>query len=159
MDNLPVDQIERKLHEKIFLYNELLQCFHREKEALINMDMEFLWDVSKQKDELCERINCVQLELIARVDPESGKLLSRKIIELAPEEDRSRFKALFITINKLKAEIELIRKSNMDAADCSLKFLDEIISIISGGIRQEFVYNDRCRFGNQGGNLYISREV
>lgn len=161
MDNLPVEYIERKLHENIFLYNELLQCFYREKNALMNMDMESLWAISKEKDEFCSRINSVRLELIANVcpEPEKHNMMREMIIEIVPEKDKSRFHGLFITLRKLKAGIEAVRRANMDAADYSLKFLDEIISIISGQIRQEFIYNDRCRFDNQGGNLFLSREV
>lgn len=161
MDNLPFEYIERKLHEKIFLYNELLQCFRREKKALIDMDMESLWNISKDKDALCARIESVRMELSAKVFSESGthNISNEIVIELAPEKDRLRFHALFITLQKLKTEIEAIRKANMNAADYSLKFLDEIISIISGQIRQEFVYNDRCGFEKTGGNLFLSREV
>jgi hypothetical protein len=161
MGKLPVDYIDRKLHEKIFLYNELLQCFHREKMALINMDLDSLWNISKNKDELCARIDSVRLELSAKIHSESGmqNMANEKLIELVPEDAKPRFHALFITLRKLKAEIGAIRKTNMDTAVCSLKFLDEIILIISGQIRQEFIYNDRCGFDNTGRNMFLSREV
>ena len=52
MEDMTVQFLERSLHEKILLYNDLLLCFKEEKEALVNVDLDRLWHISKKKEEL-----------------------------------------------------------------------------------------------------------
>ena len=71
MEETMVEFLETSLYEKILLYNDLLHCFKREREALINMDMDSLWNISKEKDELCSKIDAIRQKIFSAVISES----------------------------------------------------------------------------------------
>lgn len=161
MEETIAEFLEKNLCEKIFLYNDLLVCFNNEKEALINMDLDNLWSISKEKDELCSKINSIRQKILSAVHFESDQkhLVPALIISRMPAGDRAKFQKLCDTLQKLKNEIDAIRELNMRSVDHSLKFLDEIISIISGQARQDFIYNDTRRLNQSRSNMILSREV
>ncbi|MDP2862613.1 MAG: flagellar protein FlgN [Desulfobacterales bacterium] len=161
MEETMVEYLEKSLYEKIFLYNDLLHCFKREKEALINMDLDNLWNISKEKDELCSKIDSIRQKIFSAVhfEPDQQHLAPALIMARVPVKDRAKFHELYYTLQKLKNEIDAIRELNVRAVDHSLKFLDEIISIISGQARQDVIYNDRCRLNQSKSNMILSREV
>jgi hypothetical protein len=161
MEEAMVEFLEKSLYGKIFLYNDLLLCFKKEKEALINMDLDNLWNISKEKDELCSKIDSIRQKIFSAVhfEPDQQHLVPVLIMDLVPEKNRAKFHELYYTLQKLKNEIDAIRELNVRAVDHSLKFLDEIISIISGQARQDVIYNDRCRLNQSRSNMILSREV
>jgi len=161
MEDAMIEFLEKSLYEKIFLYNDLLLCFKKEKEALADMDMDGLWNVSKEKDKLCLKIDSIKQEIFSAVVPETDQqhLTSSNIMELVPEKNRSKFHELFHTLRKLKNEIDAMREINIHTVDHSLKFLDEIISIITGQVRQDVMYDGRCRLNHSRSNMILSREV
>lgn len=161
MEEAMIEFYEKSLYEKILLYNDLLNCFNREKEALINMDLDNLWNISKEKDELCSKIDSIRQKIFSAVyfEPDQQHLAPALIIARVPVMDRAKFQKLYYTLEKLKNEIDTIRELNMRAVDHSLKFLDEIISIISGQVREDVIYNGRCRLNQSRSNMILSREV
>jgi len=161
MENTMVEFLEKSLYEKIFLYNDLLLCFKKEKEALINMDLDNLWNISKEKDELCVKIDSMRQKIFSAVhfEPDPQHPVPALIIARVPVKDRVKFHELYYTLLKLENEIDAIRELNMRTVDHSLKFLDEIISFISGQARQDVIYNDRCRLNQSRNNMILSREV
>lgn len=161
MEETMAEFLEKSLYEKIFLYNDLLLCFKKEKEALANMDMDNLWNISKEKDELCSKIDSIKQKIFSAVHfgPDQPHLTPALIMDIVPEDNRSKFHELYYTLRKLKNEIDAMRELNMHTIDHSLKFLDEIISIISGQVRQDVIYNGRCRLNQSRSNMILSREV
>ena len=65
----------------------------------------------------------------------------------------------FLTLDKLKNEIELLRKANMAFMNDSLRFLDEMISILTGGKESNMAYDQRSHLSKSGINCFLSREV
>jgi len=161
MEEPIVEFLEKSLYDKIFLYNDLLLCFKKEKEALANMDMDNLWNISKEKDGLCSKINSIRQKIFSAVhfEPDQQHLAPVLIMALVPEKNRAKFNELYYTLRKLKNEIDAMRELNMHTVDHSLKFLDEILSIISGRAPQDVIYNDRCRLNQSRNNMILSREV
>ena len=161
MDTLTMDVIEKFFYEKIMLYNDLLHCFEVERKALIEIDINKLWELSKEKDEICETITSIRKAMMASVYPaeDHEKFHLNRIMDAIPKNHREKFEKLYLRILKLKAEIEILRKQNILYIDDSLKFMDEMISILTGETDSEFVYNDRCHFRSSGPHLILSREV
>jgi len=161
MEEAMAEFLEKSLYEKIFLYNDLLLCFKKEKEALANVDMDNLWNISKEKDELCSKIDSIRQKIYSAVHfgPDQQHLTPALIMDIVPENDRAKFRELYHTLQKLKNEIDAMRELNMRAVDHSLKFLDEIISIITCQVRQDVIYNGRCRLNQSRSNMILSREV
>jgi len=83
----------------------------------------------------------------------------KRIMECIPRKYKTDFQKLYLRILKLKGEIEVLRIQNMTVIEDSLDFMDEIISIITGETESRIIYNDKCRFGKSGPNLFLNREI
>lgn len=161
MDERAIQLLERLLQRKIMLYHDLLECFEKERESLINVDLDELWCISKKKEELCARIQSIRQEIIACAcsgkDRESFNLAN--VLDLIPRDKRATCHTLFLTLARIKSEIEVLRKENMVYIDDSLQLLDEIISIISGNTIGRIIYNEKCHLCKSSTNKLLSREV
>jgi hypothetical protein len=115
MEPLVMDMIEKFFYKKIMLYNDLLHCFEAERKALIEIDINRLWELSKEKDEICENIKSIRMAIAASVypadDQESFHL--NRIMEAIPKKQKDKFEKLYLRILKLKGEIEILRKQNI----------------------------------------------
>ena len=161
MDVFTVDTIEKLFYKKIMLYNDLLYCFEEERKCLIKIDLNRLWGLSKEKDEICAQINSIRREISVAVNPENEQdaFNLNQVMDLIPGEYTDKFKKLYLRILKLKGEIEILRKQNILYIDDSLEFLDEMISIITGESDSGYIYNDRCHFNTSGSRSFLTREV
>jgi hypothetical protein len=161
MDTLVMDKIENLFFKKIMLYDDLLHCFEAERKALIGINISKLWDLSKEKDEICEKIKSIRLQISAFVNPSEDQesFHLNRIMDAIPKRHRDNFEKLYLKILKLKGEIEILRKQNILYIDDSLEFMDEMISILSGEAESGFIYNDRCHFKPSEPRLFLNREV
>ena len=156
-----MQQLEDKFYQKIIRYNDLLDCLKREQACLVGIDMDHLWDISFEKEEICAGINSLKQEIMALVSSDESQQWASldQILVSVPEENRERLKQLTHTINRLKAEIETLRKENIRFVEHSLQFIDEIISIIAGETPTNNVYNQKCRFRKSVDNILLCKEV
>jgi hypothetical protein len=161
MDERAIQLLERLLHKKIMLYHDLLECFEKERESLINVDLDDLWRISKKKEELGERIKSIRQEIIACTFPRTNResFYLTQVLELIPKDKRTTCHALYLTLTRIKSEIEVLRKENMIYIDDSLQLLDEIMSIISGNTLGRIIYNDKCHLCKSSTNTLLSREA
>ncbi len=161
METPNVRLIEKLFYKKIMLYHDLLYCFKHERESLINLDLDKLWSISKEKEETCAKINTTKHEIIAALDlQENQKTFDlNRAMDLIPAESRAEFQKLYLRLIKLKSEIEAFRKENMAFVNDSLQFLDEIIATITGADGPGIMYNDKCHFSKSGSHSFLSREV
>lgn len=161
MDDHIIQLLEKLFYKKILLYNDLLHCLKRERESLINIDLDKLWGISREKEETCSQIKSIRQEIISTVnlgiDEESFN--PNHILDLIPRESRAKFEKLYLTLIKLKSEIEILRKENMIFIDDSLQFLDDLISIITGKETSKIMYNEKCHLRKSGANILLSREA
>jgi len=161
MEDTTTPVLEELLSGKILLYNDLLRCFMKERESLINIDLDKLWSISKEKEEICAEIRSVNRELVAQIDPDMNEeyLNFSEIIRLIPQEEKGKFQGFRRTLMTLESEIEALKKENMMYIDGSLQFLDDMISIITGEGKARIVYNDRCHLQKSSANTILSREA
>ncbi len=161
MDDHRVQSLVSLFHKKIILSNDLLHCLKKERESLINIDLDSLWSISKEKEDICSKIESIREEIVSALNLRIDQrfLASHQILELLPEEHKATFQKLFHTLLKLKGEIEVIRKENMVFIDDSLQFLDEMMSILTGKTTSKILYNDKCHLSRSGANVLLSREA
>lgn len=161
MEAFNVDSIEKLFYKKIMLYNDLLHCFEEERKFLISIDLNQLWRLSKEKDEICSHIKSIRREMSVAVnlETEQDAFNLNLVMDLIPGKYRDKFKKLYLRILKLKGEIEILRRQNILYIDDSLEFLDEMISIITGETESGYIYNDRCHFNESGSRSFLTREV
>ncbi len=161
MNENTVHMLEELFQRKIIHYNDLRHCLEKERESLVTINMDALWAISKEKEELCSKIESIREEIVSVIDtdgPDSSLSLNR-IITLVPEQKAGTFQGFFLTLNKLKGEIELLRSANVAFINDSLRFLDEMISIITGVDTSKMVYDEKSHLSRSGVNCFLSREV
>ena len=160
MDDTTIQSLERLFYEKIMLYNDLLHSLKRERESLIDIDLEKLWQVSRDKDEICRRLKSLRQEIISIICTETDQdhVTLGRIPGLIPREKRAQFEELTRTLIGLKREVEVLRKENMSYIDDSLRFLDEMLSIIAGESKSN-IYNEKCHLRKPGANIFLCREA
>ena len=161
MDAKSIQLIERLLFKKIILYKDLLNSLHGEKKSLMDIDLDRLWEISKEKEEICSKIMSVRQDISSIVRPEGHQesFGLKQIVEIVPREDRLRFHELYRTILQLKGEVEVLREENMAFIDDSLQFLDEMISLLRGEANSNINYNNKCQLNKSNANVILSREV
>ncbi len=161
MEHIDFQSIEELIYNKILLYDDLLHCFMEERDSLININLDKLWRISKEKTEICSKIENIRLEIISTVSKDANRkeFDLNSIPDLAPLERKPKFHKLFIRLIRLKTEIDALRKENMSFMDESLRFLDEMVSIITGEATARIVYNNKRYLSKPGTNILLSREV
>ena len=161
MNDNTLKSLEELFYQKIMLYNDLLNCFKEERESLVNIDMEKLWAISKEKEELGQRINSTRQEIISLLglDIDLKSFSSAHIFRTIPDTKRPQFQKLTMAIIKLKDEIGVLRSENMNFIDDSLNFLDEMIAILTGNEKQKETYNVKCRLDKTRHTMLLDREV
>lgn len=161
MDKDTLQYLEEIFYKKILHYNDLRASFQREKAALIDLDMDVLWEVSREKEELCATIQGIRQELFSVCSERGLGDVSNlgQVLDALPVENRAQFQALYHSISRLKGEIDAMRKENMSHVDNSLQFLDEIISVITGGDRGKPIYDDRSQLRKPANAVLLSREA
>jgi hypothetical protein len=161
MEHIDFQSMEKLIYNKILLYDDLLHCFMEERDSLINIDLDKLWQISKEKTEICSKIESIRKELLSTVNRgiNQKEFDLNSITDLAPLESKPKFHKLFIRLIRLKTEIDVLRKENVNFMDDSLRFLDEMVLIIAGETRTRIVYNDKCYLSKPGTNILLSREV
>lgn len=139
--------IEQQVEKKKQLYQKLRDCFEKEREALIQVEIDSLWQISGEKDALCSEIGTVRKELAetgASVCPAPFDLM--QLYPVLPRAGRAVFSENARQISVLKRQIDMLRQQNMTFMNESLKFMDQIMAMISGGGENNdpAVYNRRC---------------
>jgi hypothetical protein len=161
MEDAVVELVEELFSRKIMLYHDLLHCFRQEKESLLRIDLDRLWKIAGEKEELCSKIQSLRQEIMDLLYPETDNksLNLNRLIHLIPVDKRAVFQKLYLALIRLKREIEVLRKENMVFINDSLQFLDEIMSIISGETRAGSVYNDKCHLVKSESQILLSKEA
>ena len=154
-------KLEAFFHKKILLYRSLLDCLKKERDHLVSLDLNGLWDVSKVKDDLCARITSVrqQISSVARAGDAPEPSSTSDLIDALPEEGREGLRRLSGKVGLLKNEVEAYRKENVAFINESLAFIDELIMNLSGGAPAQNVYDNRCRLKKTGSRMLLMREV
>ena len=126
MNENTVNLLEDLFQRKIILYDDLLHCLEVERESLVTINMDALWTISREKEEICSKIESIRQEIVSvfDMDGQDSSLPLNRILRLVPEEKAGTFQSFFLTLDKLKNEIELLRKANMAFMNDSLRFLD-----------------------------------
>lgn len=153
--------LERLFYDKVLLYDDLLHCFMRERDCLIRIDMDGLWNISREKNNLCERISSVRKDILSLLGlmPDADLFDLHQIIKTLPYESRAGFQAIALRIMKIKSEIESLRKDNKTLIDDALSFLDEMIFLLAGVDHSKTVYNKNRRLKKWDHNYMQGREV
>ena len=149
------------MHKKFSNYSELRHCLAREKAALIDLNMDSLWAISREKEEICGEIEKNRSELFSVLSRSFNHEFTQlsHTLDFLPNDVRPQFQQMYRRISRIKGEIEAMRKENMIYINDSLRFLDQMISIFTGETQAKPLYTDQCQFRKTSHSLMLNREV
>ncbi len=163
MEPAIVQSIEEMIENKISLYHDLRRFFNEEHSALIHVDVTALWQISSEKESLCLEIMRLRQDITSAAAPyvQLKPFDLKTLFTVIPRERLGSFHILNQRFERLKKEIEDLRKHNMVFINDSLEFLDNMMSIISrvGKSEAPVVYNRRCSLNHGKTTRILSQEV
>jgi flagellar biosynthesis/type III secretory pathway chaperone len=162
-----IQTLENLFHEKILLYQDLVECLKRERDVLINTDMDALWEIADQKQSAVSRIESVRGKILSalseatvdhRMDAVSFDIA--RVYSLISHMHGERIKKPYLSLVNLKGEIQRRSQENRLFIEECLNFLDELIGIIADTGKPKDVYDNGRSLRNKGqANLLLHREV
>lgn len=125
------EQLAHLLTRKLDLYKNLEQLLEDEKNYIIAMDLEQLWDAVNKKNELTADIQAVRKQLTDRADHGTGSL-KKAVIAAAPLplEQKSALKELACRIDACKREITVRAAQNKQYLSQYLSVIDDVFATI-----------------------------
>ena len=161
MDDVILHNLKTLFYEKILRYNDLRRCFQQERAALIDIDMDCLWSLSKEKEETCRAIDDIRQRIrdLASGSSNEPSASIRQLINGLPAGTQAQLQEPYHTILRLKGEIDAMRRENMKYVDSSLEFLDEILSTITGKSQAKTLYDRKRQLRGATNTVLLSREV
>lgn len=109
---------------RISLFKDLLNCIMRERDNLINRDIQGIWSSLEEKQSIMDSIE----ETVSHL---KGITEKDAVNRDMPEEDRGKIVELSRSIIKLKQEIRARVKENVFFINETLGFFNEIISAMT----------------------------
>jgi len=148
------EHLESLLSEEKGLFESLLACLNKQKQALVGNDVERIGEVVESTKRAVWELRKVHSErqaAAARLSP-SGESDLGSILQLAPRERSERMRTL---VDEMRALVDGVRKansSNMALAASGLEYLGKCVEILLGGEDELGVYgngNDQARSATQ----------
>ena len=163
---MPEVKIETLFHDKILLYNDLLEVLDWEKKSILNLDVDALWKISDQKKKLSIKIEAVRQSILNVLTdasiPHDMDLVSfqtSKVLGMMPEPIRERLGKAHVTLVSLKNEIRGRLEENKRFVGEYLDVLDELIGIITGNGSTGPIYGRRPHPEKFNTNLLLHKAV
>ena len=164
---IAIQILENLFHEKILLYQDLVECLKKERDVLGNTDMDGLWKIADEKHSIVARIETVRNKILTALSGIPTDRLTdgvsfdlARVYSLIPRMHRERIKKPYFSLVSLKGEIQRRSRENKLFIEECLSFLDELIAIITDTGKQGAVYdNGRCSRNKDHANLLLHREV
>ena len=164
---MAIQALENLFHEKILLYQDLVECLKKERDVLHNTDMDGLWEIADEKQSIVARIETVRSKILTALSdvpidrPTDGVSFDlARVYSLIPRMHRERIKKPYFSLVSLKGEIQRRSRENKLFIEECLSFLDELIAIITDTGKQGAVYdNGRSSRSKEHANLLLHREV
>ncbi|MEE4364893.1 MAG: flagellar export chaperone FlgN [Desulfotignum sp.] len=124
------EQLAHLLTRKLDLYKNLEQLLEEEKNYIISMDLEQLWDAVNQKNQLTVQIQSLRNTLTERAG--NGISSMRDIIAAAPLplDQKSELKQLACRIDACKREITVRAAQNKQYLSQYLSVIDDVFATI-----------------------------
>ena len=160
--------VKNMLEEKLALFQELKKVFQREKDCIVNIDIDLLWHTIKLKKDiglkiatLKERILSLFEEEYILTDMDIASFSISKLIEQIPVSGKMKSE-----ITKLKTEIfvemeeiKAIAHANNNHVNSYLLVIDDVFSTIMS-VTDKNQYNSAGPLANgKKGNCLIREEV
>ena len=158
--------IESLYHEKILLYRELSDLLDQERKTILDIDVDALWRISEQKNDIARKIEGLQRQVLALLDDLSiahdmdiDSFDGSQVFHLMPNPVKERLHKAHVTLLTLKHETGVRLAENKRYVEEYLAVFDELIGIITHAGHPEPVYDRRRYPAKPSPHLFLHREV
>ncbi len=140
MEKIACD-IAQMLNEKLSLYKKLNALLQREKDCIVNIDIDALWKISGEKKKIVLKIHGLKEKIIESVrqescakDPDAGEFgLSYLLRSLALSSDaRKQLRQIKLGLDREKNELNRAAADNKKYVQEYLMVIDDIMSVFAG---------------------------
>jgi hypothetical protein len=164
--NVPGLTIEALFHEKILLYRDLIEILKREKESIVNIDVDALWKISDKKQRIASNLEGIRRKILDRLteaslphDMDTVTFQTGKILSLLPIDMRNRIRQAHVTLVSLENDARKRLEENSAFVGEYLAVLDELIGIVTDTGSPKPVYGkSRCP-QRTAANLLVHRKA
>ncbi len=145
-------EIKSLYMKRIEMYRDLLSCIKRERENLMSQDINGIWNILEEKN----NILCSIKEMNDRIVALRGE---KEVTENLSDEEKKTFINLSATFTLLKDEIGArIRENNLFIRE-TLGFINDIFSTLAKGSEREANYGRFQGRQNESANLLYHNEA
>ncbi len=160
-------KIEKLFQEKIFLYQDLIECLNSEQKSLMDADIDFLWKLSDKKQVISVEIEKARSRILAALDDipvDHGMDISTfnvaKVLSHIKGDIVIRLRKLEVTLNISKKTVRALAEQNRAYVEEYLDVIDELVGIISNVETSKGVYSKSSYPEmNSKANLLLHKEV
>lgn len=147
MDNAIIE-IEKKCHEKLLVFHDLLGIFRKERKSIISADINALWKHTSEKQKKADLITGIRAEIIdiihdygieLDISPETFSLSG--IISALPEKKRQGLINARVALTHVKNEIAAVSNENRIYLRESLSTIEDLLAIMTGNRSDEEIYS------------------
>ncbi len=145
------ENVEAHYQRQLQLCEKLLDCLVRERETLIDLDVDRLWSITEEKQRILNSIEEVQSQIECQKSDDSKKFSSSARHRVAGK--------LTPGLELLKTDIRKRVAENVRFVGENLKFFDELVTLLAGGAQgpDSYPLTGRARKGAL--PLIYSKEV
>ncbi len=161
-------KVEKLLLENLSLFKELKEVFLKERDCIVNIDIESLWKIIKQKKEiglaialLREKFFSIFEECSVQTDTDIKSFTLAKVIKTlsVPDKIKSGFFKLKARIETEQDDIKAIAHANSQHVNSYLLVIDDVFSTIMN-VTEENQYKGSGAVANcKKGNCLLRQEV
>ncbi len=163
-----ISEIEKKCHEKLMIYHDLLSIIRKEKKSVVSGDVTALWRFSSEKHDKARAIEAIRADIINilnsaeiknNITQDSFKL--EAVVNLFSGRALKDLTECLAVINKVKKQINFAGKANLLFIEEYLATIDDLVSIVTGASSNKPLYNKERSFSNHRDSetVLLRREV
>ncbi len=125
--------------EKLMLYKELADVLAKEKQWIVNADVDELWRVSDAKRAIASKIDVIRTRIL-RMFTEAGiehKMIpetfqNSRVISFLPAALRKQLSGTLLSLGIVKQEVRSLSRENKQYIESYLSMLDDLMSVLTG---------------------------
>lgn len=163
-----ISEIEKKCHEKLMIYHDLLSIFRKEKKSIVNGDVTALWRFSSKKHDKARAIEAIRVDIINilnsaeiknNITQENFKL--EAVVNLFSGRALKDLTECLSAVKRVKKQIQTAGKANLLFIEEYLATIDDLVNIVTGATSNKPLYNKERSFSNHRDSetVLLRREV
>ena len=145
------ENMEAHYRQQIMLCEQLLDCMVRERETLIDLDVDRLWSITEEKQHILRSIEGMQSQIERDQATDSKEVLSPVRRQVTGK--------LALRLEQLKQDIRKRVTENVRFVGETLGFFDELVSLLATGAQGADSYPATGRARKGALPLIYSKEV